>query len=357
MRSVLPLSTALLLATAPLEAQLRHALDTVPHCTTCSLRVTHLFSLGTEHVGRFVNITADRRGYVYASTEKYLDEIRIFDPRGIPRGRITGGPKGPFREITALVASGDDSLHVIDFGDRTHHVFLLPSREWVRSASFPFATRAAVFSSDGSAIIPLSVPTPGSIALPLHQVSADGAIQSSFGTEVLTGPHYAQRLARTIAPVDDGFVVAHTFSYTIERWSGDLTLVAVFEGNSGGLGYRYEPSISLQQAPQPFIRGAWQDTSDRLWVARASADQRYRSAARNTRTERGTGVQVVDPVHYYDGWLDIVDSQGKLLVSRRFDAIMTPLGHSLFYSAHFSAGDPDQFRFWRIEFVPIDKER
>jgi len=176
----------LLLFGSSLGAQEATVVSDESSCPKCSINTERLFELGgptdTTGIVHTNFLPMDSRGRVYFQSLYAPGSIHVFDVQGKhvhSFGREGEGP-GEFKSYGALFVAPGDSLFVFDAGNYRLSVFS-PKYEFVRSSRFGIRPSDGFFRTDGTMIISGTGRKPETFGLPLHLLSAEGALQGSFG--------------------------------------------------------------------------------------------------------------------------------------------------------------------------------
>ena len=256
-------------------------LPTVADCEGC-LEFDFALRLGEtgDHSGFLVEATSMLR-IVQDPLERYWigqgKELKIFDADGAYVGKVGRAGEGPL-EFSAVRVIGADSnrrVHVLD--NRNKRVTVL-------NADFSLAAETLVpggfvrdmvvlspeTSTSGRYVVQTWISSLDQIGLPLHRLSADGRVLSSFGPRptIASGPMTPVLMERELALYSTGTVLsASKFTYVVEAWGTDNSQVGRLTGPDLDDGLRAEPGPStLDNPPWNTLRDIHVDRDGRLWV-------------------------------------------------------------------------------------------
>jgi hypothetical protein len=349
-------AVALTLLSGPLESQGVVRIPFRPSCSDCRLVATRLFTLSQETVSSNVLIAADSRGTLYLGSDGFRGEVRVIDTTGKVR-RIMKGPSPgrTFGQILAVFMGVGDSLHVVDATAQRDYVFATPALQVARDARVPiaYASLRMLFLPKGGHILSANVPTPGSVAFPLHHVANAGDLTHSFGEEVRTGDMYDRRLRRYLALTDSSrFWSARHFEYRLDLWSTNtFELIRSYEVVLPGFEPEYSgPVIPADRPPAAFIENVSVQPEGVVWVSRFGPDRRYQSSIREAISESGKRLHVIgDFDTYYDGFIDVLDmSKGRLIATSTFDVPLRLIRPGLYFSHRKRNAVYDGVDIWRV---------
>jgi hypothetical protein len=238
-----------------------------------------------------------------------------------------------------------DSLLVFDPSSRRLSV-LSPVFELVRTTPLPAYASAAVHFADGSVVINASIMSKDLAGVPLHHVSASGAIRRSFGSDKSEArPELALATSRRLAPAGQGaFWSAHATRYTIERWDTTGALRATLEVPTPWFAPWRERKDG--DPPKPTIIDLQLDNQGLLWVLLSVADARHKPPARSVA---GTPARI-DRDAEFDSVLEVIDpATAQVITSTRMEESMRGFGCAgvVFSSSEDSEGYP-LVRLWSV---------
>lgn len=214
-------------------------------------------------------------------------------------------------------------LHVFDL--RNGHIILSPDLEVVerRPLPVPFGHNAAIRLNDTITILTFPLGTPDRIGRPIHVVNAEGVRLRSIGDDSVTvrpDTPMETRLRRLARLDDRHFWAAHNNRYRVTLWDVDGRslrvvdrVIADFPPWEAGRG------VNPGEPPLPGIETIRVDADGNLWVVIRAADERWRSAVVETEGVLGPGFGVSDPGRYWDTIVEVLDGNGSLIASGRFD--------------------------------------
>ena len=320
--------------------------DSLPSCGGCSIEMTRLVSLGSEAdsvlLTRTPVLARDSRGRTIASVrDRGFEPVLIYRPDGTLERTLGGQGQGPgeHTRVEAIVVTEGDSI-VLAHSFLRFSVFA-PDGRYVRGGSLPTPPYEMIPIPDGGFIISGTMATAQTFGLPLHRVSADGALVRSFGTENIfppEGPPF-----RALAPrlVGTTFWLSERKQYRLERVDtlGRVTrVIAVvtpwwFVFSTPAEFQAYEDSTRPPDPSRPFAdprppRLRWRppfgiasivpDSAGRLWVAHHTHVSDWDKL--DAEYERGTSeVRLADDMkgRMFRTVLDVIDPERGALLARR----------------------------------------
>jgi hypothetical protein len=132
---------------------------------------------------------------------------------------------------------------------------------------FPAPYPIDMVNADGSFLVARQIPTAARIGYPIHSVSRDGVVETSFGADTPQDrPDSARFTNKTVGPAPDGMVwAASPGIYHFEQWnpmSGEKTR----DVRPTSSWFRESSSATDEEGrPQPTIVGVWEDDATRLY--------------------------------------------------------------------------------------------
>jgi hypothetical protein len=251
-------------------------------------------------------------GYVVLSLHYELSSLALFDGTGRFTGELGGRGDGPgeHRRLVAFAAHALDSVVTVDASGR-FNVFG-PGGSFVRSGRMSPVPWLVRWMEDGRMIAAADSHQPSSAGVPLHLMSPDGTIITSFGSrpDEVMDPGSSSSQRRRI-PVASGrgtdlrvYSVGPT-TYRIESWSPD--------GELQDSWVRRNEWFPVSPGKAAVITGVHQGSLGDLWVAFAVADpQRFPEP--EGRFSIGQMNRIVDTL------VEVVDlSAGRILARGRFE--------------------------------------
>ena len=256
-------------------------LPAVADCEGC-LEFDFALRLGEtdDHPGFLVEATSMLR-IVQDPLERYWigqgEELKVFDADGAYVGKVGRAGEGPL-EFSAVRLIGADSarrIHVLD--NRNKRVTVLNTDFSLAAETLVpggFVRDMVVFSPEtstsGKYVLQTWISSLDQIGLPLHRLSADGEILSSFGPRptIASGPMTPVLMERELALHPSGTVLsASKLNYVIEAWMSDNSRAGSLTGPDLDDGLRGEPGPStLDNPPWNTLRDIHVDRDGRLWV-------------------------------------------------------------------------------------------
>lgn len=215
-------------STPEVRAQEDVVVSSAVECPACELQLTRTLSLGTPEAGLLgaepSSVRRDSAGNFYLTQYNYDSDILVFAPSGTFKqvvGREGEGP-GEFKNVRSIDLRAD-SIYAFDNGNARLSVFS-PELSFVRSAPLPttFVQHGAILPS-GNIVTNATVSSPEAIGLPLHVISPEGDLISSFGSDGAMAPGGLgiQRRIATSSSLRGGLWSAHRTQYTIQLWDHD----------------------------------------------------------------------------------------------------------------------------------------
>ena len=256
-------------------------LPAVADCEGC-LEFDFALRLGEtgDHPGFLVEATSMLR-ILQDPLERYWigqgEELKIFDADGAYVGKVGRAGEGPL-EFSAVRVIGADSnrrVHVLD--NRNKRVMVLNTDlSLAAETSVPggfvrdMVVLSAEDSTSGQYVLQTWISSLDQIGLPLHRLSGDGRILSSFGPRptIASGPMTPVLMERELSLHPTGTVLsASKFNYVVEAWATDNSQAGRLAGTALDDGLRGEPGpSSLDNPPWNTLRDIHVDRDSRLWV-------------------------------------------------------------------------------------------
>jgi len=251
-------------------------------------------------------------GYVVLSLHYELSSLALFDGTGRFTGELGGRGDGPgeHRRLVAFAAHALDSVVTVDASGR-FNVFG-PGGNFVRSGRMSPVPWLVRWLEDGRMIAAADSHQPRFAGVPLHLMSPDGTLITSFGSgpgEVMD-PGSSSSERRRIPVVSGRGPELRVYSvgpvtYRIDAWSA--------EGELRDSWVRRNEWFPLSPGKAAVITGVHEGSLGELWVAFAVADpQRFPEP--EGRPSIGQMNRIVDT------FVEVVDlSAGRILARGRFE--------------------------------------
>ena len=252
-------------------------------------------------------------GYVVLSLHYERGSLGLYDREGRFAGEIGGPGEGPgeHRRIVAFAAHALDSVFTVDASGR-FNVFN-PDGDLVRTGRMSPVPWRLRWLHHGRRIAAADSRTPRFAGIPLHLMSPEGTLTTSFGSldEVRDPRSYpSQRRRIPVASGTGREMQVYSVSpatYRIDAWSTEGEFRDVWVRKN-----QWFPPTS-SQSETGLITGVYEDGERRLWVAIAVADP-HRTPEPETEFSIGQMNSIMDTV------VEVVDlSAGRILASGRFE--------------------------------------
>lgn len=320
--------------------------DSVPTCTGCSIQLTPLVSLGRETdsvlLTRTPLLSRDSKGRTIAAVPDHgYQPVVVYRADGSIEGTLgrQGSGPGEHTRVEAIAVTAGDSV-VLAHSYRRFSVFTSDGR-WVRGGVLPTPPIAMIPLADGGLIINGTLRTEQTFGLPLHRLSADGALLRSFGTQNVFPPEGPP--VRTLSPRLEGttFWLSERSQYRLERvdttgrTSSVITISTpwwfAFSSHAEVQAFidssrrpdEMEPSNErrpsrLRLRPPFGIASLVPDSAGRLWVAHHTHVEDW--ASLKAEYDQSTSeVRIADEMkgRMYRTVLDVIDPERGTLLARR----------------------------------------
>lgn len=349
----------ILIFTTPLAAQKATLVPDRVSCRGCSIKLIKVSELGNEYgdpgaQGGALVLARDSRGYIYGVYNGAPAEIVVHDRNGAvirKLGRKGGGP-GEFQNISEILVSTGDTLHVLDRISRRRTV-ISPKWQVVDHARLPGSAMSALMLADGSVVINSNILTPESAGYPLHLISDSHTFVRSFGADTAAfRPDLSHLLSRHLSPSSGtNFWAGHYNEYRLDLWdpSGQRLATVTRQPDWFKPWYRSVPP-SPTSPPQPYMAGLQQNERGQLIVITRVPKSDWK---KGLEPGRENSYRIVDPEYVFGSVIEVLDPQsGRLLVSQRFTEALGGFideNHIVSYSA-----DREGYRYitvWRVQVV------
>jgi hypothetical protein len=341
-----------------------------PRCDQCRLDMTLVVELrdrpelGRQIVASNQAVVRDSGGRIFLVNGMNGSQIQLFDAGGdfIRSVGSQGQGPGEFSYIWAMALDREENLYAFD---RERMTVLSPTFEVLDSRRLPFRVWRALFTDAGLVLVARSV-AEGEAPLPLHLVTSDLRIVSSFGRwpmdssaatgatrEAGSGDH-EEAWFRNIAGAADGRIWSSRVNrYLIEEWQPDT-------GERGRVFERavewFEPwlqstSVSFETPPQPRLTAVWQDEQGLLWTLTSVAAEDWGEGLTMLSGYNDTWIEYPEKV--YDAYIEVIDPDtGSLLLSERVpQALGGVTNDGLAIGRRYPEGEPYQIDLWKLRLV------
>jgi len=353
------IGTAVLGASAPLSAQVSTWQDCDPE--RCEIVLTRIATLSDrEDPGMFVTgspplVARDSAGRLFQAARH---GVVVFDQDGGVVRRIGGPGQGPgeFQFTYYPLIGPGDSLHVFDV--RLQRLTVLGPELTVERTNPGVRHPASLIRADGSYIVAGQIQTPDHIGFPVHLMSPEGTVLTSFGTDTPQHrPDLPLATTRVAGLSGDGTVwTAPPGEYRLERWDPrrGVRLDSVEVESPWFRQSVRLPRDESMERPVSLIQGIWEDEDGLVWVLARDAAEDWQPA------ETSLLHQTLEPEarnRIHDAVLEVIDpATGAVLVSRRFDErLWVHPGSGLLTSHETSDPFVEAFDVW-IAHLHVEEE-
>jgi hypothetical protein len=223
------------------------------------------------------------------------------------------------------IASGGDTLHVLDQG---RHTVISPSLQVARTGRVPNHVQGAELLEDGRFVVATTVPTRDNIGFPLHLLDIDGSIIRSFGSESPSFRVDNPQFVKFAVTRDGRILLTQMNRYQIERWDTTGTRDITFRRRPPwwvGWGWdQFHPTNSRVVAVR-------EDTEGLLWVAIIVADPDWQPQLQGRAESRTVPISELQK-HLFTV-VEVIDLDAQVLVATtQIPAVVSSfLGDSLAY--------------------------
>jgi len=359
-------------------------------CAACRVQLTRVVTLGDsagpgalgaslyavarDGAGRYLVATGLTNGVgVYDASGRFVRRITI-GPDTVPDGstgnvaNAADSAAAPFRSAAVgLVALGAaDTVHLLDERRRKHLVLAPHAAGYgvVRTRPLPQHPGGSWFAlllPNDELLATGDVPDREHIGLPLHRVTAEGVIGSSFGADVARRVPGEASGFRVLAAADSGRVwAAHLSRYRLERW----TLDGARDRAIARVAPWFTPPATVRplgpdSPPRPQLLAVHQDAAGRLWTLARVADPAWRTTLRRVADRRGRAAYAAaDLERLVDTVVEVFDPAcGRLLASQRAPGLLARFigdGHIAGWRA--TRGARPRLDVWRVELLHPQQE-
>jgi len=358
--SLAGVALALLVAPTASLAQTEAVITSRSVCDRCRIVLDREVKLGDRDglgvIGRPKAVARDSRGRYYVVSEEWAHRIAVFDEDGdfmTALGRAGEGPS-EFQTIDRMVFGPGDTLYVFD-GRNGRVAVVGPEGNVVRTARVAGWASSAARLPDGRFVVASSVLTPESIGYPLHVVTAEGGVESSFGVEspVMRRDMFYEAI-RVVTVTPDGQILsARYLQYLIESFNSDGEPLARWARQAEWMPPQSSQiQMTDEQQEHPKFVDLWADDQGILWTAiRVNEPRWYRGLGEPTGTMEGRVWPIEDIDEVFGTRIEALDlARNELLASEETDEMVVGfLGDNRLVTYTESDWGVPRLSIWRIE--------
>jgi hypothetical protein len=324
---------------AGLAAQPPRVVSDQSLCRTCQLTLEHVVAVGrlsdSELIASWPSVVRDARGRFLVAGAIPPTRILVYDTSGrllTTWGREGDGP-GEFRSIGRLVRLPGDSLLVLEGGARRATV-LDAAGQFSRRFVLPFDVVDFTVLTNGQWIASGMAFTTSGVGFPLHRLTRDGAIESSFGGDLTVLPGRPSAVQRVITrDHEGGFWAARPDRYEIEHWTATSGRDTYLDRITSWFPDReFEGARNTwRDPPYPFLHALYVDAGGRVWTLGRAPKPSFKPTPKawgplsTMSMAEEAFVEVIDPVTGVllatrrFPWIGVAFTDQGLIVSFRYD--------------------------------------